>query len=538
MNGMVHTTFTLRLLCILWASLCLSPSLLAQTSTQPIVMPFQAEQHEIVLEGRINGKPCRLTLDTGATRTTLLAEAAQRLGIQAKQELLPGVSESVIPSIDLKGIRLTHVPCLVREWRELEARNWLVQNPSDGVIGLDVFQKFAVGVDFPNRLLLLWEGGRLSAPQISLLQQDFNSAKEIQTLSQSPAASPPRVAAASDWKRPFHLPLRQRADELYEVEVVLDSIRTHMVFDTGAENMILSYPLARLLKPLSESAVQPGPNKDARQDPTYALLRCAQIGELNIDYPIVKRTDHYAAVDVFAVLGCSVFSECRIVLDFPAKALYISLPASLPVSRSVLLNQMGLFTKATKHGVVGIPLIHSPVYQAGFKNNAMLQQINGKPIKPSIPLEKQGNVDFASQEQMNLMFSEGPGEPSKQITLPLHKRLTSSPTQASTLVSQRGLTRVVVAFPNGGVWLPPNTPQVQVEKYAKRSLPAIEFQQSRLYRFRGSENKPQKEILEETISTHLTPPKKPLAIAPDSTVLIAKEGTVLIIEPSYSPSKK
>jgi tetratricopeptide (TPR) repeat protein len=102
----------------------LVPVAIDDEASRPLhTVPFRLEQNKIILDGRLNGRPTELVLDTGAERTTLSYETANRTHVRILSETqLAGLGSSVVSKfalaradlLELGDLRLRHVPVVVR----------------------------------------------------------------------------------------------------------------------------------------------------------------------------------------------------------------------------------------------------------------------------------------------------------------------------------------------------------------------------------------------------------------------------------------
>lgn len=158
-HGPLRTAGTLSLAAILG---CLGVRSSAGIAA-PTQVPFSFIDHRIALEVRVNGRgPYAMVLDTGAS-ATLAADDARALHVTGRHSFEMGgtgaglvrATVARIGSLDLgSGIVLRNVPTVIAPLDDLRRASGLAR--FDGLIGRELFTRYVVGIDYPQRTLTLW----------------------------------------------------------------------------------------------------------------------------------------------------------------------------------------------------------------------------------------------------------------------------------------------------------------------------------------------------------------------------------------------
>lgn len=169
--------------------------------------------------------PFSFMVDTGAQRTVLTHQTADRLGLvpngQVRLVSVAGVKEVSLVSVaelTMGTRRFVGLVAPVVDGHELGA---------EGIVGLDGLQDQRVDIDFARRRMLIGQ-------------------------------SPPDATSDSDFTGDFGLVVkaRRRSGQLIMTEALIDGVRVDVMIDTGADNSIgnLALQKALNLRRTSESA--------------------------------------------------------------------------------------------------------------------------------------------------------------------------------------------------------------------------------------------------------------------------------------------
>lgn len=133
----------------------------------PIKMLKLEDGFHLLVNIRVNGKPVRLLLDTGASKTVFDKERAKRFLSEEKLEkhdkLSTGLGTSnmkshlaVIERISLGKIEIKNYKTVVMDLSHVNvAYGEMKQKPIDGVLGSDILKKYKAVIDYGKRRLVL-----------------------------------------------------------------------------------------------------------------------------------------------------------------------------------------------------------------------------------------------------------------------------------------------------------------------------------------------------------------------------------------------
>src|SRR5262245_3038680 len=130
-------------------------------------LPFTSARNLVLVSGSVNALPCSFLVDTGAAQTMLDARLAQRAGAQPGAAAWQrGYGAATVPSRVLSGVtvQLGNVRMPLAGARSappviFESIGKLAGHRIDGVLGQELFQRYVVAIDYPNRLISLYEPG-------------------------------------------------------------------------------------------------------------------------------------------------------------------------------------------------------------------------------------------------------------------------------------------------------------------------------------------------------------------------------------------
>jgi clan AA aspartic protease (TIGR02281 family) len=299
------------------------------TRTDTIHIPFVPVYGESTrpvaygLDVAFNGKHRKMQVDTGASGIVLTSAAAKRLGLEPEfRTHASGVGDSG----EVNGF-LTHVANI--RIGELEVSDCLVEVLQqstlevDGLIGIDVFDRWLVTLDYQNAQLRLNplppRPGAQPPPPTSPLGRLNSSGSATQE--DADIESIPRDAIVppdqQDWLR-----IARIGHELLLQSSVNGGPKRYMIADTGADQTLLSLPLAK-------EAGQP------KEDPTHRIVGISgevnkvyriegatlQFGQLRLPpsaYSVLDVTgiSHDAGVEVSGLIGLPTLSRLTIVIDY------------------------------------------------------------------------------------------------------------------------------------------------------------------------------------------------------------------------------
>jgi predicted aspartyl protease len=178
---------TTRLICLAWLVAALHPLLAARPTSDaapfftrvgdPVSVPAEIADHVIFVSVMVNGHgPFRVMVDTGCSVTLVspeLAEAAGAIVSDPEESFLVAqnalgnptdVQRVSLESIDLGGVRFEGVLAAVSD--TFDELSVIHGRRVDGALGFPLFQDLFLGLDFPNRRVLLGSQWPANAPAI------------------------------------------------------------------------------------------------------------------------------------------------------------------------------------------------------------------------------------------------------------------------------------------------------------------------------------------------------------------------------------
>jgi predicted aspartyl protease len=261
--------------------------------------PLEIRNHLLVVPAGIDGKPVRLLLDTGAERTTLSYEAAERLGL-AHDARYTTQSTGVGGSTSTTDLKVNSF--VLGETRFPIGRvanaplNLGGGMQADGLLGADILLAFDLDIDLPGRTLTLYQ--RRVCPD--------------------PAPPWPSVEVQG---------VEIKKDRLL-VPIVLDGAPGTGILDTGAQGSLVGPGLAGRLGLTAErmsgdtpiSARGVGPGMMHAWVHQFQLLRIGSIGIGQPRVPVIL--DNVGVSDM--LIGEDVLQGHRIWLSFRPAEVFIS----------------------------------------------------------------------------------------------------------------------------------------------------------------------------------------------------------------------
>jgi predicted aspartyl protease len=129
------------------------------TDSQPVTVQFDLAHPDkplILLDIHINGEgPFRFVLDTGAGRTMISPQLAEKLGIGAEAGAVPGKATGASGSIDVHATTLQSIRAgdatldeLPAGIMDLEIISKAIETEIDGILGYTFLRQFRVTIDY------------------------------------------------------------------------------------------------------------------------------------------------------------------------------------------------------------------------------------------------------------------------------------------------------------------------------------------------------------------------------------------------------
>jgi predicted aspartyl protease len=264
-------------------------------------MPLQVKSRLLTVPVGINEKWVRLIVDSGAERTTLSREAADRLGLKRDPKRvmtssgMGGSSTNADAIVDRFFLGGTNMPIDRVAVGELP----LAELGVDGLLGADILLAFEMDIDVP--------GGALSLYRVRMC-----------------------AGTAPPWKEPFAevQGVAARRDRLL-IPFYLNGAEGRAILDTGAQATTVSLDMAKRAgvneKTLANDRVVH--HRGAGAGSTAAFLHrfdSIRIGPATIDHPVLSVISRDAGIGD-ALVGEDFLQGRRVWMSFPTRQFFVSL---------------------------------------------------------------------------------------------------------------------------------------------------------------------------------------------------------------------
>lgn len=282
-----------------------------QVATAPLLPPDPPSTSRWAVEVLLDGKPARMMLDSGANGLSISTEAALRLGLRQRGDMrasttgLGGTVYRRVFEADTVaiGAQTRPHPTLLVETTDAQSAG----RGFDGILGMEVFDRNDVEIDFPARTLSLyrarfcpqgrppWQGGFLSFPR-----------------------------AGAGQHRTGNHPM---------IEVRLDGRPAHALVDTGATITVVDQSFAVAAgAPAEPPDGAPRGTTGTMSEATLPMwlhrFGALEIGPVRIVQPELWITDLGMAADM--ILGLSHIGRMRIWISNGSDMVYLAAPPRPP----------------------------------------------------------------------------------------------------------------------------------------------------------------------------------------------------------------
>ena len=321
--------------------------------------PMRLEGGMLLVEASINGKgPLPFILDTGG-HAILTTDAAKRLGLATH-----GAGSSTGSGPGAMSTAYTRVAHLTLGDADIEDQTFLVmpypypfyergqRTPVAGILGLEIFQRFAVTFDYDHKQLVL---------------QPFDHG----------AAPPPGTGTAV----PIFF-----TDDMPLVDAAMDG--RHGVFgvDTGNSGKLLVFPqwAARegLFSRYENGSPRPGGGVGGIYISHVSHARSLQLGDARIDDPLIQltRADAGATGNPTEAgnIGQDILSRFNVHFDYRRARMYLAPRAQAHAANYATAGfAVAKLQEHPDRFVVGWVLDDGPAAQAGLKKGDLITAVNG-----------------------------------------------------------------------------------------------------------------------------------------------------------------
>jgi aspartyl protease len=256
-----------------------------------VTIPFTWTPGQIEVAVEVNGTAATFLLDTGSEYSIVSSRLAQALRLATGRRGARDFTDAV--RLTLKGIALEQQPVMVMPFDTYYQRGRSI----DGLLGYDLFERYAVRIDFSAKALTLWPASDFRPPQAAV-DVPITFAGRL-----------PVVAAR------LHVTTERTLD-------------ARLMIDTGASQaVLLRYPFAtrhQLIDPAAARTTAP-----SLADGTRTLIDVpveqVSVGSLSFDRPGVRAfaepVGSAAGTDTDGVIGNTLLSRFTVYVDYARKRL-------------------------------------------------------------------------------------------------------------------------------------------------------------------------------------------------------------------------
>jgi Aspartyl protease len=280
------------------------------------VVPFTVKDNAIIVDGDVNGCPCRLLVDTGAGTLILDPAIVARAGIAARGTVrMHGFAAVDVPRLDGATVNLGTLSVACDSGAALPmARIQDARGPQvDGVIGYPLLARHAVEFDFPSRVLRFFPPDTAPA----------RGSEAVLLLSIET-----RIPLISTYL------VHERGDNVL-ARLVLDSGTTGDVDAVLSSEFVLAHP--ELLLGARDSALTAGGVGADSMAAVDIPVRELRLHTLRLPNPAVAivGTEHMAfkSGDCDGTVSFSLFRERIITLNYPHRTVTVRKPGTSPALR-------------------------------------------------------------------------------------------------------------------------------------------------------------------------------------------------------------
>jgi aspartyl protease/PDZ domain-containing protein len=376
---------------------CFGLVLHASEGQKPLsVVPFQLVDSRIFVNIKINGQgPFHCILDTGAD-FVITPETAKRLGLQSRpQGTTGGTGEK---QVDVSTAHVGEVKVGNAVVRELEAavintsdcRNVFGSVVWDATLGLPLFQKYAVKIDYEKQRVTFFEPGEFSAPARASIV-------------------------------PFELPL-----QIPVVKVRLDGVAGRMGVDTGARSSLLLYgPFveANQLREKYEKKMAGitgwGIGGPIRSE--VARGGSLRIGEVVIREPLVRlplqKSGLTTGTHLDGLIGPDVLSQFVVYFNYEKR--WVALEKSPRYGARIVYDRLGAWLGQGEGSFTVLDVVKGgPAEESGLRVGDEIWSVDGKPAAGLVLPEVRDRMRTANAgTKVSLEIRKGEGRKRVEVVL-------------------------------------------------------------------------------------------------------------------------
>lgn len=136
--------------------------LLSVPAPAPVTVPFAWTPGQIEVAVTVNGTAATFLLDTGSEYSVVSTRLAGRLGLTLETRGPRGFARGVALGVGSIAMKNQHV--MVMPFDTYYSRGRQI----DGLLGYDVFDRYAVRIDFRGKSLTFWDPAAFEAPKLAV----------------------------------------------------------------------------------------------------------------------------------------------------------------------------------------------------------------------------------------------------------------------------------------------------------------------------------------------------------------------------------
>jgi predicted aspartyl protease len=274
----------------------------------PLIPPAPPDTTRWAIEVMLDGKPARMMLDSGAGGLLVSTEAAQRLGLRHR----PDYQSSATGLGGMVYRRVFQVGSIaIGEQRRDDTRfaiemtaSQLAGHGFDGIVGMAVFDRNDVEIDFPARTLTLYRARFC------------------------PNGSPPWAGRIHGYARTDSA--AHSRTNLPTVSAALDGHAAHALLDTGATSTVIDLAFARVAgAPATPPEAAPRGVARTMSETTLPMWRhgfdVLTIGGLRVTRPQVWVVELGMTADM--IVGLDILARLRMWISNGSDRVYLATPS-------------------------------------------------------------------------------------------------------------------------------------------------------------------------------------------------------------------
>ncbi len=317
-------------------------------------LPFTLEGYLIVVEGKVNGVPARLILDTGAGAGLYTPKSAAKLNLKITgQVLVGGGGEKLIPA-KLTSARI-ELGGAVQE-SQIGVILDLPSGPKgefDGIVGYPFLKNYVVQLDY--------------------------SSKKVRFLSPKSFSPDPKAQ---------RLPMTLRMN-IPEIPGRIDGISGNLRVDTGYSGAltftsptVTKNELSKKYPKRIETVLGKGVGGVTLGEVTR--IGALELGELTIPGIVTglssDKSGALADSGTIALLGGEVLARFTVTLDYPGGRFYLA--KNIEFSKPFVYSRAGFSGTFEDEGYRVMTVVSGgPADRVGLRKNELVLTLNGKPAK-------------------------------------------------------------------------------------------------------------------------------------------------------------